>query len=218
MNIGSVSWVVPGTYLENARVLEKHVDFVELLVYTWNNELASMLEAELTGMAALDLFYTVHMPTDTIENCRNAYNFFKEHNFPIRNHTLHPLQGWQDFITGKTDITLENLIERWPAWKHMTLDIGHLMLAADSDFLKQPVLRSIPEVHLHGVRGNKDHCALNKRSLRCLEQSFKDAPHLFNTDELLLNFEIFDLDQLKKSLSLLDTTGIDVFTGFDVNT
>lgn len=204
MKIGSVSWVVPGTYLENARALEPHVDFVELLVYTWNDDLAAMLDSELPGLAALDLFYTVHMPTDTMENSRKAYEFFKQRRFPIRNHTLHPLEGWQDFIAGKTDVTLENLIERWPAWDHMTLDVGHLMLADDQGFLRHPRLRSIKEVHLHGVRGKKDHCTLNKRSLRFFERALNDQPHLFTMNELLLNFEVFNFDQLKRSLALLD--------------
>ena len=46
MILGATSWQVPGTYLDNVRLLVEHAAFSELLVYTWNDELQSMLERE----------------------------------------------------------------------------------------------------------------------------------------------------------------------------
>jgi hypothetical protein len=71
------------------------VDFVELLVYTWDREIRAKVASWLDGLAALDLEYTVHLPADDVQGALAAARFFEESGFPLLNMTLHPLPGWR---------------------------------------------------------------------------------------------------------------------------
>ena len=204
MRIGSVSWIKKGTYFENAVMLEGHVDFVELLVYTWNDDLKDMLEREWPDLKRLELSYTVHLPTDSIERCACAYAFFKEKNIPIRHFVLHPLPGWEGFIAGKEDVLLENMIRSNAVFRMMALDIGHLCLSKkEQDIFTDERLKAIKEIHLHGVFGNRDHAKLNNRTIRYFSE-LQMKHHLLrealSRPETHLNFEIFDYKKFLESL------------------
>jgi hypothetical protein len=206
MKIGSVSWVKKGTYLENARLLEKHVDFVELLVYTWDENLKTLLEKELPGLKGLDLFYTVHMPMDNIRNCAAAYIFFKQNRLPIKHFVLHPIPGWKSFIEGKSDVTLENMIDIHKVYERMTLDVGHLYLSGkDEEVLGDKRLKKIKEVHLHGISRSKDHRKLNAGTLRYLgrmKAKHKILKAALSSPGIYVNFEIFNYKRLLESIRI----------------
>lgn len=204
MKFGSVSWIYPGTYYENAVLVAKFVDFVELLVYTWDKEINELLLKELDDLKRLKIFYNVHLPTDTIQNCSRAYDFFKEQKFPIKNYVLHPLDGWEVFIKSRPDVTLENLIESCEVYKNMTIDIGHLRLSKSEDhiFLSRGI-KDIREFHIHGLNAGKDHEILDDETINYLAMltgKYKLVGESFKNDDVMINFEIFDYDKFLKSI------------------
>jgi hypothetical protein len=207
MKIGSASWIKRGTYLENSNFLNRRVDFVELLVYTWNSEIKELLSNELARLKKLSLFYTVHLPLDTMANCREAYSFFKESRFPITSFNLHPLRGWEKFICDKPDVILENLIDICIPFERMCLDFGHLKLSKKEDFLlNSRDLKTIKEFHIHGVQGKKDHCLLNSSTLNYISALAERYPAVLEAlkhEKTLMTFEIFDIKRLMISLNRL---------------
>lgn len=209
MRIGSASWIIRGTYLENSVVLDKHVDFVELLVYTWNSEIRELLRTEAARLKKLSLDYTVHLPLDNMKNCREAYTFFKDIRFPVKSFNLHPLKGWEAFIWDKPDVILENLIDICIPFERMCLDIGHLKLSRKEDYLlKSPELKIIKEIHIHGVVRGKDHCLLNTPTLNYIERLKQSYPVLdaaLTHKQTFLTFEIFDIKRLLISLKRIKT-------------
>jgi hypothetical protein len=190
MKIGSTSWMEPGTYYHNARLLVGQVDFVELLVYTWDEETKTLLKREIPLLKNLDIAYTVHLPTDRLTYCKKAYSFLASSGLKILNFTLHPLRGWEGFIADKEDVSLENLVERYPLYSRMTLDIGHSLLAGLD--LKYFSGVEIKEIHISGVDDGRDHQEVTGKELDC----FKN----FRSDNLLVNVEVFELKTLVNSL------------------
>jgi hypothetical protein len=65
MKLGTTSWLIGENFLDNARLVEGRADFLELLVYTWDDAVRAKVSRWLEGLAALNLEYTVHLPTDT---------------------------------------------------------------------------------------------------------------------------------------------------------
>ena len=204
MRFGSVSWVVPGSYAGNARILSAHVDFVELLVYTWDDETRRLLIREADELLGLGCAYTVHLPTDDIARCMKAYEFFKQIHFPIEHFTLHPLPGWRGFIADKGDVSLENLLPGGEAFERMTVDLGHLMAGGNGgELLSSPELRRIDELHVHGLRGERDHEPFDEAAARWLRGMIEGQDILreaMEREELLVNFEVFDLDGFLDSI------------------
>jgi len=190
MMIGSTSWVEPGTYFHNAQLLSKLVDFVELLVYTWDAETEALLKRELPLLKNLNLAYTVHLPADRLTCCREAYSYLASSGLRILNFTLHPLPDWEGFIADKEDVSLENLIGCHPLYRRMTLDFGHSLLAGlDLRYFSGVEIR---EIHLSGVIDGRDHQEVTEKELLCLEN--------FRRDDLLVNIEVFELKALVNSL------------------
>ena len=54
MKLGTTSWLTGGDFLADARLVAGRVDFVELLVYTWDREMQARVAASLDALAALD--------------------------------------------------------------------------------------------------------------------------------------------------------------------
>ena len=115
MIIGATSWQIRGTYLENVEHIKDELEFCELLVYTWNKNTSDLLEKEIKKILKL-IDISVHLPTDTLENARKAFEFFKE--FKCINMTLHPFVNFKKladfYFTTLADnpgisMTLENL-------------------------------------------------------------------------------------------------------------
>ncbi|MGA2091396.1 MAG: hypothetical protein ABSH12_08075 [Endomicrobiales bacterium] len=203
MKIGAASWVQKGTYFENAQLLASNVDYVELMVHTWDASTKTLLEKELPLLRTLPLEYSVHLPSDTIFKCREAYQFFHAHRFPVQNFVLHPLVGWQNFIAGKNDISLENLIDTYPLYQRMTIDIGHLVLARAFPLLalnNSSRLR-IVSLHIHGVWKGKDHSTLNDRTISYIRDLRRLAPAFATAmDNTSVTFEVFNYQKLLKSI------------------
>ncbi|HWQ22213.1 MAG TPA: hypothetical protein VN478_05760 [Clostridia bacterium] len=186
--IGCTSWLVPGTWLENARVAKGLVDYDELLVASWDAETRSTLEREIPDLLTLDLKYTVHLPYPDASHAWEAYDFFESREFPVLNYVLHPMAHWRDYAWGDR-VALENLKETLEPCERMVFDVGHHLLGKRvPDEWKSRVV----EVHAMGVRDGRDHLALDSATAAVV------LPWV--ADSTLLTFEVFDLDALVTSL------------------
>ncbi|MGQ9856071.1 MAG: cobamide remodeling phosphodiesterase CbiR [Fervidobacterium sp.] len=203
--IGSTSWVIPGTYYENARILAHLVDFVELLVYTWDYETKELLEKEAKHLAKLTekygLKYTVHLPTDNVENMISAYNFLRKSELEILNYVVHPIDGISEFIKlANKDVSVENLKEKILPYEKMTFDVGHHLLG---ERFPMELIDKINEIHMMGVHNGKDHEKLDKNTL---EDVINFLGRRRISEITLICFEIFNLDDLIDSIALFERT------------
>lgn len=183
MKLGTTSWLTGENFLDNARLVAGRVDFVELLIYTWDPEMRAKVRSWLDGLAGLDLEYTVHLPTDDAQGALEAARFMVESGFPLLNMTLHPLPGWRQ-LTWPALVALENLIDRAEFHPRITYDLTHSLLGLALPDHFHP---HIVELHLSGTDGRLDHLPLDAVTLH------RAIPLL--TDEMLVCFEIFDLDE-----------------------
>ena len=62
MKLGTTSWLTGGDFLADARLVAGRVDFVELLVYTWDREMQARVAASL-GASRRQTFLRVILPT-----------------------------------------------------------------------------------------------------------------------------------------------------------
>lgn len=172
MILGATSWQVPGTYLDNARLLAEHVAFSELLVYTWNDELQSMLEREWDDMDGL-LRLSVHLPADSLEHAAEALQFFSRRN--VLRYTIHPVMdvlALRNFLSSGVELVgerlcLENLendvfetvmprVEDIPF--SITMDYGHLLFThTPADRFVDTWGARVQEIHFHGYDGTNCH-------------------------------------------------------------
>jgi hypothetical protein len=186
--IGCTSWLVPGTWLENARLALGLVDYEELLVASWDPDTRSTLDRELPELLALGLQYAVHLPFSDAADAWDAYRFFEDRGFPALNYVLHPMAHWSDYAWGER-VALENLKDVVEPFERMVFDVGHHLLGkCFPDEWKSRVV----EVHAMGVQDGKDHLALDPATARVI------LPWV--NDRTLLTFEVFDLDALTTSL------------------
>lgn len=94
--VGTTSWLVPGTYYENARLVAQSLNFVELLVYQWDRETKALFDSEKEKLISLHerygLIYTVHLPTNDFEEVLKAYDYFERLSckLSVVNYILHP--------------------------------------------------------------------------------------------------------------------------------
>jgi hypothetical protein len=140
MKLGTTSWLTGENFLDNARLVEGQVDFVELLVYTWDREMRRKVDSWLDGLAALNLEYTVHLPTDGA-GALAAARFFAESGFPLLNMTLHPLPGWRE-VEWPPLVAMENLIDRVEFHPRYTFDLTHSLLGKPLPDLFGPISSS----------------------------------------------------------------------------
>ncbi|MCS7233056.1 MAG: hypothetical protein N3C62_00530 [Synergistetes bacterium] len=198
--IGTTSWLVPGTYYENALIASPFVDFIELLVYTWDEDTKALLISEIEKLNSLteknNLLYTVHLPTDNIINVEMAYDFFLKSNLKIINYVLHPMEGIEKFLlkNGK-NVSLENLKEEIVYHENLTFDIGHHMLGKK---FPKSYIKNIREVHLMGVIGEEDHLKLNEATLNELINFLGERL----TSIPIICFEVFNIDDAVESILL----------------
>lgn len=175
MIIGATSWQIRGTYLENVEHIKDELSFCELLVYTWNKNTSDLLEKEIQRIMGLTEI-SVHLPTDTLENAKIAFDFFK--NFKCINMTLHPFVNFKklaDFYFRTLEenkgvsITIENLendlffdfmeyLKEESKNVFITMDYGHLLFEKRSikSFYKK-YAEQIKEIHFHGADLKKAH-------------------------------------------------------------
>jgi len=64
MKLGTTSWLTGENFLDNARLVEGQVDFVELLVYTWDKEMRAKVGPWPEGLAILYPEYPVPLTRD----------------------------------------------------------------------------------------------------------------------------------------------------------
>jgi hypothetical protein len=188
MKLGTTSWLTGENFLDNARLVEGQVDFVELLVYTWDRSTRAKVGSWLDGLAALDLEYTVHLPTDRAANALAAAEFFAASGFPLLNMTLHPLPGWRE-VEWPPLVAMENLIDRVEFHPRFTFDLTHSLLGKPLPGHFHP---HIVELHLSGTDGRTDHLPLDEKTLQ------RAVPYL--DKEMLVCFEIFDLEDALRAV------------------
>ena len=193
MKLGTTSWLTGGDFLADARLVAGRVDFVELLVYTWDREMQARVAASLEALAALDLEYTVHLPTDNAAGALAAARFFAASGFPLLNMTLHPLPGWRQLDWPEL-VAVENLINRIEFHPRFTFDLTHSLLGTP---LPDHFLPHMVELHLSGTDGRMDHLPLDAATLE------RSRPLL--RDGLLVCFEIFDPDHALDAVARVRT-------------
>lgn len=182
MKLGTTSWLIGENFLDNARLVAGRVDFLELLVYTWNDAWRAKVGRWLEGLAGLDLAYTVHLPTDTTANALAAARFFEASGFPLHNMTLHPLPGWRQ-LDWPALVAMENLTDRVEFHPRYTFDLTHSLLGQP---LPEHFYPHIVELHLSGTDGILDHLPLDTITLE------RALPLL--RDDMLICLEIFDAE------------------------
>ncbi|AMW33783.2 hypothetical protein SAMN04488510_10495 [Fervidobacterium changbaicum] len=208
--IGTTSWIIPGTYYENVEYITRNfrtIQFVELLVYTWDEDTFNLLEKEKDYLFEIarqtGIKYTAHLPTDSLSNVFEAFKYL-ENNFEIENYVVHP---FEEFDTGDFEskelqlllnhpkISVENLKEHYFKHSRTVFDTGHCFLGIPVD---QEFLNNVVEIHMMGVNGDKDHEVLDFATLEKVHELLSDT--LFKTRYLC--FEIFDAEKLEESLKI----------------
>ncbi|WP_448377228.1 cobamide remodeling phosphodiesterase CbiR [Fervidobacterium sp.] len=204
--IGTTSWVIPGTYLENVEYITKNfsqIHFIELLIYTWDTETYNLLEKEKKYLQKLaetkQIRYTVHLPTDNFYNVIRAFEYLEDA-LEIENYVVHPF--FDDFESEEMKklllhrkISFENLKEKFVHYKRTVFDIGHHLLGKKVD---DKFLESVVEIHLMGVEDEKDHQIVNLETLEEIYSLF--SYKLFTTKYIC--FEVFSEEGLEESLNV----------------
>lgn len=201
--IGTTSWLVPGTYYENARLVAQIVDFVELLIYTWDEDTEKILKLEIDKLKMLtekyDLKYTVHLPTDSIENVEKALVFFDE-KLNIINYVIHSFKEdkFAKLLEKYDKLSVENLKEDIQYHKRFVYDVGHSILGAKVDLYKLLNSGEVTEIHLMGIKNGKDHLQVSFEDLNMVYEELGDL--LLSTK--LICFEVFSLKELINSITV----------------
>ncbi len=211
------SYVIPGTYVENIRFLEKNeaIDNIELLFFSFNEEAKSLLREELAGIRhyAGRFSYSVHMPDPLNEEHRTLPEMLR----PIADRfVVHaPAQHTGEFVEriGRWQADygevfhIENVAGREfekvvgiLAGAPVCCDTGHLLLEErmPAEFINHYEQR-IGEIHLHGISNGKDHYPLNGD-----ERWFIEIAPFLERFAGIMHLEIFDY---KKVEPMIDLTG-----------
>ncbi len=238
MRIAVPSWVIPGTYGENLRFLQKdkRIDTVELLFFLYDNEVRAQLEAEWPAILehARRFRYTVHLPDALTKD----HEELVERLLPVADHFVtHPgdpakadglaelISGWSRqygpggaglkdtlFILENTQGNrLEALRERLPQ-AGLCMDTGHLLLAGIDPidyYLSHKVL--IREIHLHGVdreAAKSDGRLPDHRPITGREPWFQRLEGELRSFQGIVNLEVFSWVEAERSLLALRERGL----------
>src|SRR6056297_2735095 len=220
MIVGASSWQIRGTYLDNVKLIADDLDFCELLVYTWDLPTEKLLLKEMEAIVQKTPI-SVHLPTDTLENVKQAVVFFED--FDCLNLTLHPFADFKalaDFYfddatdSSSNRLCLENLEDN--LFKEftdylgqekeklaITMDYGHLLYTGDSvEPFYNAYASQIHEIHFHGTNQNKAHIYPDKATLVGFQTFMKthDFP-----EKLLICVELFHWPETNKLVKELKT-------------
>jgi len=214
------SYLVPGTWLENLRRVEglEWISGVELLFFSYDSDARAILRRELReiGSFADRLRLTLHLPDALApehEELVAATRAF------VSSYVIHPprdrgdLEAWarlveswrstygRDFYleyTGRDDFAAaEEALDE----VELCADTGRLLLdgVSPASWIAERRAR-VSEVHLHAVRGGRDHAAL-----RCGEPWLEElAPRLADFRGPV-EVEVFSLDGADESRRTLDS-------------
>lgn len=213
MIVGTTSWQIPGTYLENLKILKDEVDFVELLIYSWDEHIQSIIKKESEELFNSDIKLSIHLPTDNMKSIRNVCSYFKD--FNVYRLTMHPFGEIEEFKDTfrycqdifKKRLCVENLedgkfFEYYNKIKEynpsITMDWGHLTLLGENpEYFISRVKSKIREIHFHGIQNGKDHSLPTKEQyksfIKTYKKYFKDTPvcvELFKLEETLQVVEV----------------------------
>lgn len=211
MIIGATSWQIRGTYLENVEHIQDELGFCELLVYTWDKDTRSLLSKEIERILKITEI-SVHMPTDNLENCKRAFDFFKD--MDCINMTLHPFDNFKklaDFyfrcLEHTKNISVENLennlfyefgdyLKNEMEKVFITMDYGHLLFDKRSiEAFYNKYGKRIKEIHFHGANEKKAHVYPDKKTISDFKQFIEDRDFV---DDIPVCIELFEWEETKR--------------------
>jgi len=215
------SYVIPGTYLENVRLISSLnlVHSVELLFYLFDPDTEELFLKEKEGIELHNtkLGFSVHMPDRLLAEHEKIIKLTWE---LASRYILHPPDGDSEqfikIVSGWTEnygkcFLLENINGR--AFQsilgrieglRVCMDTGHLLMEG-----KSPVTffsrfeESTLEIHLHGVKDGKDHNPVKQD-----EEWLKSMIPLLKRFKGTLNIELFSLKHIRETLQSLRYHGI----------
>ncbi len=212
MFIGATSWQINGSYLENIEHIGENIQFCELLVYTWNKKTEKILTKEIDEIQDRTKL-TLHLPTDKLENVKEAYNFFK--NYDYLNMTLHPFNNFKAFADFYFSVSEENpgnisvenpendiffefcdYLKEEMSKVFITMDYGHLLLDKRSlnSFYKR-FSKQITEIHFHGTNDKKSHCYPDEKTIDDFKKFLKVKKLRM---DIPVCIELFNLEDTKR--------------------
>ena len=222
------SWVIPGTYAENLRFLEKQneVKGVELLFFIYDNEVKTQLDSEWDEIRDYSkrFIYTAHLP----ENLIPAHGELIARLAPlVRHFIIHPfktipeaeaslLGEWSKqygvkFLAENTNPgLLESLLPHLnlcPETAGLCMDTGHLLMEEKSpaEFYKKHKTH-ICEIHLHAVDREQtviDGRLADHRRLRPDESWLHELLPLLDDYSGVINLEIFSWEEAGAGIEVL---------------
>ncbi len=215
------SYIIPGTYLENVRFLERFPEIraVELLFYLYDPSTRELLVREREGLAARRgrFSFSVHLPDDLQSGHAEILELTRD---LAERYILHPPPSGDDAFL--------RLVERWRAeygevfllenlagrsfealaaglpGLPLCMDTGHLLLNGGGvgDFLRRHGGR-LREIHLHGVQEGADH-----RPFRAAESWLRELGPFLRRFTGVVNLEVFSLADVTACLSALRDAGL----------
>ncbi len=220
MMVGATSWQIRGTYLDNVKLIANELDFCELLVYTWDLPTEKLLSKEMADIIQKTPI-SVHLPTDTLDNVKQAIAFFED--FECLNLTVHPFADFKgladfyfDYSSGSCSnkLSLENLedklfneftdyLDQDKEKLNITMDYGHLLYTGDSvEAFYNEYASQICEIHFHGANQDKAHIYPDRASLEGFQRFM--TTHDFH-EALPICVELFHWPETNKLVKELKT-------------
>jgi sugar phosphate isomerase/epimerase len=156
---------------------------------------------------------TLHLPTDKLENVKEAYEFFKDHDY--LNMTLHPFINFKAFADFYFSISEENArnisvenpendiffefcdyLREEVSNLFITMDYGHLLLDKRSvDAFYKRFSTQITEIHFHGANEKKSHCYPDQKTIDDFKNFLKDKKL---SPDFPVCIELFNLEETKR--------------------
>jgi sugar phosphate isomerase/epimerase len=221
MIVSVPSYVIPGSYAENIEFLAPRIEIraVELLFFSYDRESRELFLSERKLISSYrDRFrFSVHLPElllpeheELIELTRDLADRYIVHP-PAADAGSFPalMNRWRERYGER--FLLENLAETdaWPAAEVLAgmplcCDTGHLLLSrADvGQFLRRYGAR-VREIHLHGVRGGRDH-----RRFGAGEPWFRAVASYLRDFSGVVNLEVFSIGEVNAILGVLQKSGL----------
>jgi hypothetical protein len=220
--LSAPSWVAPGTYLENLRILEavRAIQSVELLFFIYDEDARAIFARERDGIAAFAgrFGFTVHLPDPLLPEHEALVESTRAF---ARSYVVHPatVDGAQAlasmvglwrrrygdiFYLENTRISLFDA--NLPLFDDIGLccDVGHLLLEGlDPAAWIAGKADRIREVHLHGLIGGRDHSAFSFR-----DKALRRIIPFLKAFEGTIELELFSLAEIEGAIAELGSESI----------